>query len=213
MSAIVLSTHRVAQLLPCDAGREEPAGAASGPRFEPPRSAADLYERLSPVVRRVIRKVLGSDREFEDIAQDAFVRILHGLSSKWPEDLERWAARVTINTVYNTLRRRRYRRFTSWNPHDEPDLVSWRPDEISTRVAGRVERVVSQLPAEQRQLLERRWVGTTMDTLAAEQACSLRTVKRRMQRALHNFDLQVRRDPEVASWLSSHGANDVTFET
>jgi len=202
MSAIVLTSHRVADLLPRAAEAREPA--APEPRFEPGRIDGELHERLAPVVRRVIRKVLGSDGEFEDVAQDAFVRILHGLSRKWPDDLDRWAARVTLNTVYNTLRRRRYRRFTSWNPHEEPDLVEWRPDEVSPRVATRVERVFSQLPAEQRHLLERRWVGATMETLAAEQACSLRTVKRRMQRALYNFDLHVRRDPEVSSWLSSH---------
>jgi RNA polymerase sigma factor (sigma-70 family) len=207
MSADVLLTPADAPVPRRDTASQPRPGSSVPARLEAGRANRELHARLTPVVRRVIRKVLGSDREFEDVVQDSFVRILYGLSRRAPDDIERWAARVTLNTVYNTLRRRRYRRVTSWNPHEEPDLVAWHPDEHSPRVVVRVERVVSRLPGEQRRLLERRWSGATMETLAAEHACSLRTVKRRMHGALRNFDLHVRRDPEVSSWLSARGGD------
>lgn len=176
-------------------------------RRHPPEStrSAALHARLEPVIRRVLWTMLGPDGELDDITNDVFVRILQGVARAWPDDLERWAARVAINTVHNTLRKRRYRHFVSWDPQADPDVLVWQCDYDSRHVARRVAQVFSHMPKNEQTLLEQRWLGATIDDLAAERACSSRTVKRRVQRALHRFELCVRKDPEVSGWLEHHG--------
>lgn len=184
-------------------------GSAPGSAQRPGASAAEpekgrfeaLHQRLEPVVRRVLWTMLGADGELDDITNDVFVRILQGLSRAWPDDLERWAARVTINTVHNTLRKRRYRHFASWDPQADPDVLVWRCDYDAHHVVQRLAQVFSHMPQSEQALLERRWSGATIEDLALERACSSRTVKRRVQRALHRFEHCVRKDPEVAGWL------------
>jgi RNA polymerase sigma factor (sigma-70 family) len=165
-----------------------------------------LHARVAPVIRRVLWTMLGADGELEDITNDVFVRVLQGVSRMWPDDLERWAARVTINTVHNTLRKRRYRHFVSWDPQADPDVLVWQCDYDARHVARSVARVFSHMPRSEQTLLERRWSGATIEDLAAERACSSRTVKRRVQRALQRFELCVRKDPEVSSWLEQRSA-------
>lgn len=166
-----------------------------------------LHQHLAPVVRRVLWTMLGPDSELDDITNDVFVRILQGVSRSWPDDLERWAARVAINTVHNTLRRRRYRHFASWDPQNEPDILVWQCDFDAHHVARRVAQVFSHMPESEQALLERRWSGATIEALATEKACSSRTVKRRVQRALQRFELCARKDPEVAGWLEERAEN------
>lgn len=176
-------------------------------------SSDRLHRQLFPVVRRVLWTMLGRDREFDDITNDVFVRILQGLSHSRPDDIESWAARVTINTVHNTLRRRRHRQFAAWDPDSDPDVLVWHCDYDSRHVARRVAQVFSHMPQSEQALLEGRWSGATIDDLAAERACSGRTVKRRVQRALHRFERCVRKDPEVSSWLEQQGRGSSSERT
>jgi RNA polymerase sigma factor (sigma-70 family) len=167
----------------------------------------NVHERLAPVVKRVVWTVLGADRDLDDITHDVFVSIFQGLSTlKTPERLEQWAARVAINTVFNALRKRRYRRTSSWDSVDDADLMVSHTDFESGSVARRVARVFAHMPKSEQVLLDRRWFGSaTIDDIAREEACSGRTVKRRLHRALERFDRCARKDAEIADWLESHG--------
>jgi RNA polymerase sigma factor (sigma-70 family) len=166
-----------------------------------------VHERLAPVVKRVVWTVLGADRDIDDITHDVFVSIFQGLSTlKTPERLEQWAARVAINTVFNALRRRRYRRTSSWNAVDDPDLLVSHTDFESGSVARRVAQVFAHMPKSEQALLDRRWFGSaTIEDIAREESCSGRTVKRRLHRALERFERCARKDAEIAAWLESHG--------
>lgn len=171
---------------------------------ETPLPGAQVHERVAPIVRRMVWTMIGPDAEFNDITHDAFVRILQGLPRLRDFDrLEQWAARVTINTVNNALRRRRYRRVASWDPQTDPDVLVGHTDFDSRHVAKRVARILAHLPEKEQALLELRWFGsTTIDDIARDADCSPRTVKRRIQRALHRFERNVKKDAEVTTWLS-----------
>jgi len=211
MNAIAISTLDRGPPRSQRAKKHDAAGprAEQGPRARAAENAKldALHLRLEPVVRRVLWTMLGADSELDDITNDVFVRILQGLARAWPDDIERWAARVTINTVHNTLRKRRYRHFASWDPQADPDVLVWRCDYDAHHVVQRLAQVFSHMPKSEQALLERRWSGATIEDLAVERACSSRTVKRRVQRALHRFEHCVRKDPEVASWLEAHAAD------
>lgn len=163
-------------------------------------------ERLAPVVHRTVRAMLGADTELTDVMHDAYVRIMEGLAGvREHEHLDRWAARVTINTVYNVLRRRRYRRFSSWDPLTEPDVLVCHTDFEASNVAGHVLRLLHRMPVSERTMLELRWFhGATAEDLAQRLDCSTRTAKRRMKRALKRFEFHVRSDAEVLSWLEGY---------
>src|SRR6188768_550962 len=100
--------------------------------LDPPRTLADgdaarlvlvpsearpgdvLYERVAPVVNRMIWLYLATDPERDDIAQDVFVAIVkHASSVRDAELLEGWAARVCFNTISNVFRRRKLLRWLS----------------------------------------------------------------------------------------------------
>jgi len=158
--------------------------------------------------------MIGPDSEFNDITHDAFVRILQGLPRlKDVDRLEQWAARVTINTVNNALRRRRYRRVTSWDPHTDPDVLVSQTDFDTRHVAKRVAKIFAHLPETERALLELRWFSsTTIDDIARSADCSPRTVKRRIQRALSRFERRAQKDDEIATWLSGPGRDSAQTE-
>lgn len=169
-----------------------------------------VHARLAPVVRRLVYALLGADQEREDVMHEIFIRIFLGVQRlRDPERLEQWAARVAINTVKNELRRRRLRRFAAWDPMLEPDRLVTHIDFDARNVASHAARAIAQLPDRERALLLRRWFQpTTADSLAADAACSARTIKRRLQRAQARFDRMVQRDASLSDWRAAHGATE-----
>jgi RNA polymerase sigma-70 factor (ECF subfamily) len=169
-----------------------------------------IHGRLAPVVRKLVFALLGPDQEREDVMHEIFIRIFLGVSRlRDPERLEQWAARVAINTVKNELRRRRLRRFISWDPLLEPDRLVSHTDFDGRSLALRAVRAMEQLPERERTLLARRWFhSTTTDDLAMDAACSPRTIKRRLQRAQTRFDRMVQRDASLSSFLQDRGETD-----
>jgi RNA polymerase sigma factor (sigma-70 family) len=156
----------------------------------------------------MVWSLLGPDQERDDVTHDVFLQIFQGLPSlRDPERIEQWAARITINTINNTLRRRRYRRTKSWDPQLDPDVLVGHTDFESRNVALRVAKAFAHLPKSEQALLQRRWFeSSTIDQIAVDSACSPRTVKRRIIRAAGRFERFVRKDAEVASWLEGHDA-------
>jgi RNA polymerase sigma-70 factor (ECF subfamily) len=169
-----------------------------------------IHETLAPVVRKLVFALLGPDQEREDVTHEIFIRIFLGLSRlRDPERLEQWAARVAINTIKNELRRRRLRRFISWDPLLEPDRLVSHTDFDASGLAHRAVRAMGQLPERERLLLLRRWFqASTTDELALDSACSARTIKRRLRRAQTRFDRMVQRDASLANWLEDRGETE-----
>lgn len=196
----------------------EPAPIPLAPEtdFEPPSretftlKSPLVHARLVPVVRRLVFALLGPDQEREDVMQEIFIRVFLGLSRvRDPERLEQWTARVAINTVKNELRRRKRRRFVSWDPLLEPDRLISYCDFDGHNVAMHAVRAIEQLPERDRELLLRRWFQpTTTDSLAGDAACSARTIKRRLHRAQTRFARMVQRDASLSDWLAAHGSTD-----
>jgi RNA polymerase sigma-70 factor (ECF subfamily) len=197
---------------------EVPASCESPIVFEPGETKDEplaayrqrIHRRLAPIVKKLVFALLGPDQERDDVTHEIFIRIFLGLSRlRDPERLEQWAARVAINTVKNELRRRRLRRFVSWDPLLEPDRLVSHTDFDARSLALRAARAMDQLPERERALLLRRWFqSTTTDMLAVDAACSARTIKRRLHRAQTRFDRVVKRDASLASWLEDHGVTD-----
>lgn len=164
-----------------------------------------LFERLAPVIRRVVWTLLGPDSEHDDMMHECFIRVLRGVGKLREVDrLEDWAARVTINAVRNEVRRRRLRRWVAWNSSEHPDSLRYAPDLDGREVVARAYRALEKLPANERIILSLRlfYVGT-LEEVAASAGCSTTTAKRRLRSARARFVRIAEQDTLLKPWLEA----------
>jgi RNA polymerase sigma-70 factor (ECF subfamily) len=95
--------------------------------------AEALYDRLGPVVRATLVRVLGKrDAEHDDLVQTAFEQIFVSLARRSYArvcSLRSWAISITINVALNALRKRRTeRRYVD-------NLLDSRQLEVAGRIA------------------------------------------------------------------------------
>jgi RNA polymerase sigma-70 factor (ECF subfamily) len=170
-----------------------------------------LFTRVAPIVNGLVWSMLGPDSEREDIAHEAFIRIFRAHASlRQAESIDAWAARVTVNTVKNELRRRRLRRWVSfdfWN--DDPPLRTHVDDVQGRELLKAAFRVLERLPTNERVALSLRFFHDVgIEEIARLSGCSLRTAKRRLTAARTQFERLARRDPLLAGWLGSQVTED-----
>jgi RNA polymerase sigma-70 factor (ECF subfamily) len=162
-----------------------------------------LFERLAPVISRVVWTLLGPDSEQDDMMHDVFLRVLRGVGKLRDADrLDDWAARVAINGVRNEMRRRRLRRWVAWNPFEHPEPPAYVPDLDGREVLARAYRALERLPVDERLILSLRlFYDGTLEEVAAAADCSPTTAKRRLKRARERFKRIAEQDALLKPWL------------
>lgn len=167
-------------------------------------SSEVLYERVAPIVNRMVWLYLAADRERDDIAQDIFVSILRNAASvRDPARLEAWAASVAFNTICNVFRRRRLVRWLSLEA-----LTGYEPPDNHTDFEGRellvrTQKILEELPVAERMPFTMQLLGNANhQEIATLCGCSQRTLRRRLKAARERFVVLVRRDPVLASRLA-----------
>jgi len=166
-----------------------------------------VYERLAPVVNRMVWLYLATDSERDDVAQDIFVSIVKGARSvRDPALLEAWAARVAFNTICNLFRRRKLRRWLSLEAlagNEPPE----RPVDFDGReLVVRAQRLLEQLPVSERMPFTLELLGNVSHAeIARVCGCSQRTLRRRLKAGRERFALLARRDPALSKWLEGGG--------
>ncbi|MEZ4297800.1 MAG: RNA polymerase sigma factor [Polyangiaceae bacterium] len=168
-------------------------------------AAAELLTRFAPLVERLLRRVLGHDRELEDLAQEALATVLTSIHQvRDPAALRGWVAQIAVHTAHRAIRKRRLHRWLLfWAPRPELELP---PDVGARETLGRVYAVLGELPAEQRVPFALRFIEE-MPLEEVAQACgtSLATIKRRLSRAEKRFLALARRDPVLAARIEEGG--------
>ena len=127
-------------------------------------------EAFNEIVRRKRRRVLGTvyhllgdPADVEDVGQDVFVRMFRSLAQLHsPEVFESWLYRLTVNTVYDHLRKRRRRIETPLSALHEEQVHHLDATE-SSRLFDREEQ-----SKENRELL-----GRLLDDIPAGDRCLL----------------------------------------
>jgi RNA polymerase sigma-70 factor (ECF subfamily) len=169
-----------------------------------------VYDRYAPYVLSVLRRVMGPDRELEDLMQEVFARALEGISRvQHPEALKAWLRSLTVFTARSTLKRRRWRR---WLPLGDPtgdddDGAIPFPathDAIEERLMlKRVKALLDTLPVDDRVALCLRLFEQLELTEVAE-ACgvSLATAKRRIARGEERFHQLVQKERDLREWVA-----------
>jgi RNA polymerase sigma-70 factor, ECF subfamily len=158
------------------------------------RSAEEaLYRRYARMVHAMAFRLMGSDADVDDLAQDAFVEALTKLSSlDEPAAFSSWLGAIVVRTASKRLRRHRLmtrfglRRAT---PIDLDQLpLSMSPPDVAMELRL-VYAVLEKLPVEERvALVLRRVEGLELKEIAERMDLSLATVKRRLAAAETSLD-------------------------
>jgi RNA polymerase sigma factor (sigma-70 family) len=177
----------------------------------PDASEAELvYERVAPVVNRMVWLYLATDPDRDDIAQDIFISIVRRASSvREPAHLEAWAARVSFNAICNLFRRRKLRRWLPFDSLEEREHPSRQTDFEGRELLRRAQRVLEDLPVAERMPLTLELFGNEDQAAIARLCgCSERTVRRRLRSARARFLGLAERDPALSSRLGKLGAKE-----
>jgi RNA polymerase sigma-70 factor, ECF subfamily len=151
-----------------------------------PGAVTLLHARFGQDVNRLVRRLLGSDPDHEDIVHEVFIKLMakaHTVNE--PEALVGWVRKVTVNTVHSELRKRRVRRLF-WAAEVERGEPTW--DGVGTaeghQVSVKTYAILGRMAPDERIAFVLRYVeGLTVPEIAEQCECSVATVKRRIARA------------------------------
>ncbi len=75
------------------------------------KAAAVFHDRLRPVVDRTLRRLVGRDGDYDDLAQSALIELVFSLDRFRGEcPLDAWASIVTARVAFKHIRRRKTER-------------------------------------------------------------------------------------------------------
>lgn len=171
---------------------------------DPVRAVHALHTRFASDINRLVWRLLGADPDHNDIVQQVFFKVMrNGHRLRDPERLEAWVHSITVNTVYEELRRRDVRRLFArdWGPVEfHPDLV--RDVEVRDLLA-RAKSVVDRMPAKERVVFVLHLVeGRALGEVAELCRFSLATAKRRLAAANRRFAALVAKNPDLSRLLT-----------
>ena len=160
-----------------------------------------LVARWEDKIRGACWRVLGSEDEAGDVAQEAFLKAYRGLAGfKREARFSSWLYQIAINLCRDRLRRRRTRATVSLDELEAsgPVLVEPRPGahEVLVRedLAAAVRRAIEALPAEQREaVILKEYQGLTFLEISQALDVPVSTVKTRLYRGLGQLRLRLER--------------------
>lgn len=169
----------------------------------PEAGANELFRCFSGEVNRLVWRTLGADPDHNDLVQQVFCKLL----TKWrsvrdPARLPGWVQAVTLNTVYQELRKRDIRRLFLRNM-DQPKPYRDMALEVEERdLLEAAFSILRDLPAKQRIAFVLRHVeGESLERVAELCDVSVGTVKRRLRSGNKRFEQRVSAHPELLARL------------
>ncbi|HEY6112237.1 MAG TPA: sigma-70 family RNA polymerase sigma factor [Chthoniobacterales bacterium] len=152
-----------------------------------------LIERHQALVAGTAARMLGSNSDVEDIAQQVFIRVWKSAARYRPRaKFTTWLLKITRNLVFNELRRtkRRAQMPLQSDPQGEeialPDEITVAPDAslLELELARAIEDAITQLPETQRMaLILRRYEELSYEDIAEVLDLSVPAVKSLLFRA------------------------------
>ncbi len=161
-----------------------------------------LVARWEDKIRGACWRVLGSEDEARDVAQEAFLKAYRARPGfKREARFSSWLYQIAVNLCRDRLRRRRTRATVSLEELEasSPVLVELRPGAqealIRDDLAGAVRRAIGALPAEQREVvILKEYQGLTFLEIAQALEVPVSTVKTRLYRGLVQLKLRLERE-------------------
>lgn len=174
-----------------------------------PRATSVLWDRFSPLVRRMLRRTLGPTAEVEALLQEVFLRALRQLGTL-PESaqLKPFVVAVTVRVLSSELKRNRMRRFLRlrgpWHSHDFAHA-----DPATRTALSSLYRILDELDADARLAFTlRHFEGLQITELASAMDASLSSAKRRLARANARVQAAVSRDAAFSAYATAASLGD-----
>jgi RNA polymerase sigma-70 factor (ECF subfamily) len=171
-----------------------------------PRGATLVWDRYAGMVRSILYRSLGPDREVDDLVQDVFIGFFRNVHSlREVESLRGFLAGIATRTALGELRRRRVRRWLRLSPEGHlPDVPAPTGDPRAREALRRLYAILDELPASDRMAFVLRHAeGHMLSETATLLGVSLATVKRMLQRAEAHVAERARNDDLLADWTES----------
>jgi RNA polymerase sigma-70 factor, ECF subfamily len=152
-----------------------------------------LIERHQNLVAGTVARMLGSNSDVEDIAQQVFIRVWKSANRYVPRaKFTTWLLKITRNLVFNELRRSKRHAHTPIQPDPEgeelpvKDVTTLSPDAslLETELQNQIEAAILSLPESQRMaLILRRYEELSYEQIAEVLDYSVPAVKSLLFRA------------------------------
>jgi len=170
-----------------------------------PDAARVAWERFSPLVRRLLSRALGPERDIEDSLQEVFLCLFNkapGLRN--PAALRAFIVSITIRTVRHEIRRRKLR---SWLRLDSnaavEDLRTVSPDTDAREALTRFYALLDRINTRDRSVFVLHVIeGMDVEAVANALEVSVPTVRRCFARARERVALLAGRDPMLVDYAS-----------
>jgi RNA polymerase sigma-70 factor (ECF subfamily) len=150
-----------------------------------PAAARMVWRCHAPTVFRVMRRMLGSSADVEDIVQRTFVVFFERVETlREPSALESFLLGIAVNTARKEIRRRTALRWLRLLPPDELPPIAVVDDVDGREALRRLDDVLDALDCVSRAIFVlRRIEGRELVDVAGITGLSLATVKRKLVRA------------------------------
>jgi RNA polymerase sigma-70 factor, ECF subfamily len=146
-----------------------------------------LVETHQARVIGTISKMLGSDAESEDLAQQVFIRIWKSAARYQPTaKFTTWLFRITRNLVFNELRRKRHFVDHTEEIPEPVERIEKEPDRVllESELQRAIQEAINQLPVSQRMaIILRRYEEMSYEDIAKVMETTVPAVKSILFRA------------------------------
>lgn len=146
-----------------------------------------LLAELLPRLRNIIRALVGSDQDVEDITQQVMLEVIRGLPGYRGEStFLGWAGRIAVRVTLATAKKKRHIHRQETSLDDEStggDVLPFRPAGSEGYLEKRAAvRLLDALPLEQRSAVVLHHVlGFTVGEIAASERTAVETVRSRLR--------------------------------
>lgn len=166
-------------------------------------AGAAFYDRHARAVHALVFRLMGPDRDLDDVVHDVFVRALESLPRlRDPSALRSWLLGIVVRTVgicFQRRTRQRWLRFMA--PEQVPDVAVLPDMGIGEALRDVYTILAGMRPEERIALVLHRVEGLPLEQAAAACDTSLATYRRRLARGELKFFTRAQGRSALAGWL------------
>jgi RNA polymerase sigma-70 factor (ECF subfamily) len=165
----------------------------------------ELFQQLKSAVHHTLYRILGANRDIEDLIQDAFLEIFRALPNfRGESTLSRWSQTIATRTAYLAIERRKPASVDLEVVEDE--IVDRDPDALrvalARQAAKRLYAALEKLDPKMRIAFALAVIdGLPLAEVATLTESSLVAVKTRVWRARRELMKRAAKDPVLAGYL------------
>ena len=172
----------------------------------------ELFHHLKNAVHHTLFRILGANRDIEDLIQDAFLEIFRALPSfRGDSSLARWSQTIATRTAYLAIERRKPPAVDL--DVVENEIVDRDPDAhrvaLAKQAAKRLYAALDKIDAKQRVAFALAVIdGLSLAEVAQLTESSVVATKTRVWRARRELVRRASKDPVLASYLADLGGGE-----